>query len=143
MLIRIFPDGIKVSHIPMIDQVIQVVQQRRMKYILGLLALLPVVTPECPDINSIPVMDRSYRRFNCALIYFKVVGDNDPIQACNGTPGLWASSHNATAPSGYWYFLGSIIVLPGCTLYGFKDRNYRGTVEDYIGPGLWPNEGGY
>ena len=130
--------------------------------ILATVLFLPLIcfhvtTAECPQMNDIPVMVGD--RFTC-MRYWKDWGDDLSVNACNGEYSISAvvifnmwrdeylhsvvtlcyegngytiGDHEDHDPGeGYYSPMGSIMVLPGCTAYLFKEHNYEGERSDWI-----------
>ncbi len=104
--------------------------------LLGLLA--PVVKAECPPLEDVPVMHPEEEdTFNCARRY-SLVGADHPVQGCNACQAEHEFDWDYDNYDGYKYNnpngqigIGSMIVLPGCTFYGFSQGDYLGTVYEY------------
>ncbi len=111
--------------------------------ILGLI-LPPLAVSECPDIEDEPVMyPYDEELFLCADVY-QGHGDYDAIQACNiceedGFYQFYADNGRENPGEVSQYFpMGSIVIMPGCTFYGFADINYEGEVRQYAGGQVIP-----
>merc|ERR1712223_1830860 len=93
------------------------------------------IQAECPPVDSVPVMHPLINdTFNCARKY-SGPGDAQPIQGCN-TCSYGGDDYVFDAEDGYDYpdggfLVGSLIVNPGCTFYGFQYDNYEGDVYTF------------
>ena len=86
-----------------------------------------LIRAECPSMNQVPVMYDS-DTFLCG-VYFSGEGRGYPIDGCNKCrPGddengrLMKHGHNHDAGEGYFIPMGSVIIRPGCKLYGYTVR---------------------
>ncbi len=103
---------------------------------LALLALLAAwVKAECPPMEDVKVMwDED--TFNCARMWMGTGADH-PVQGCNacteGQESDWDyfdEAENAGGGGGY-FSVGSLMVLPGCTFYGFDQSDFLGGIFEY------------
>ena len=118
-----------------------------------------VTTGECPQMNDIPVMYNSHT-FTCMKYWWPDWGDDLSVNACNGEYSTSAvvtfnmcrdeclhsvvtmcyeggeytigDHEDYDAGKGHYWPMGSIMVLPGCTAYLFKDPNYEGERLEWI-----------
>ncbi len=113
-----------------------------MSQLLFLLALLPLATGQCPPITDLPILYDD-NTFLCAYEYQRP-GDDDPIQGCSECEGLGVfvvpdTFEDSVEDSDFYYGVGSIISMAGCTYYGFNEPYYGGDVYEYPGPATYPN----
>lgn len=88
----------------------------------------------CPEIADLPVQDN--KRFIGALWWFELPYNGHVASlSCSGNgystvySGQMKSSNTA-------FILTSLIVMPGCTFYGFPEPNYKGDPKFIEGPRL-------
>ncbi len=104
---------------------------------LAILALLAVyVKAECPPMENVPVMHTHEEdTFNCARMWMRTGADH-PVQGCNvcteGQDYDWDyfDGTENSSPTGY-FAVGSLMVLPGCTFYGFDEPDFMGSIFEY------------
>jgi len=103
---------------------------------LILLAIgVKTILAECPSTNSVPVMHPGLAdTFNCARVWMGP-SDPQPIQSCNTCDGHEDFADIFDGESRADLYIGSMIVQPGCTFYGFSEPDYHGEVREYS-PGL-------
>ena len=73
---------------------------------------------QCPNIVDLPVLNEAGDEFYCAL-FWQGHGNPEPIDACNGGSGPVMDNADWDAPPGVYMPMESIIVMAGCTLYGY------------------------
>lgn len=91
---------------------------------------IATIQAECPALDSVPVMYDD-ETFLCARLW-DASGDADPIQGCNTCD---STPYESTTEDGYEHEysrpVGSLIVNPGCIFYGFSEREFEGTVDEF------------
>jgi len=86
----------------------------------------------CPRISDLNVMYDSTRFLSMHM--WQGPGHDLALLGCNGEHHWQPQDYMSTAAPGRAYFIGSIVVLPGCTFTGFRDVNYRGPTYVLEGP---------
>merc|ERR1712150_427557 len=76
---------------------------------------------ECPNINSIPVMNEDDTNFVCAQIW-DAPGSVTPIEGCNTaySTNIWYKGLDLDVTECCYIPMGSVIVKAGCTLYAWE-----------------------
>merc|ERR1712142_9761 len=85
----------------------------------------------CPDWDELPKVWNS--KF-LGLRYYYGSGNEVPALSCNDGYFERENGFQYSSPEGYGTPMGTIFVHAGCTLYGFCDREYEGTVIKFEGP---------
>jgi len=85
----------------------------------------------CPDISELPIVQE--KKF-IGFRWYMEKGHDIPALSCNGPLYDGVNEQQVSAPPGQRYPVGSIFVHPGCTFYGFHDKNFEGEVTIYTGP---------
>jgi len=95
---------------------------------------------ECPNINSIPVMNEDSTNFVCAQTW-DAPGSVSPIEGCNTISASYIlyKGQDLDATDCCLINMGSVIVKAGCTLYGWEHGGYTGRLFEYQGPNVFPN----
>jgi len=86
----------------------------------------------CPRISDLNVMYDSTRFLSMHM--WQGPGHDLALLGCNGEHHWQPQDFMTTAAPGRAFFIGSIVVLPGCTFTGFRDVNYRGPTYVLEGP---------
>jgi len=94
----------------------------------GLLTLASV-NSECPYFKGLPVMTDD-NQFYCAH-FWDEWGAADALDACNGDIHSVLDDTDHDSGEGKYSPMGSLVVMPGCTYYGYNDYGYSGTKVTY------------
>merc|ERR1712212_910860 len=73
-------------------------------------------------------------RPECYVRLYAVPVHDLALLGCNGVHHWRPQDYMETAAPGRAFYIGSIVVLPGCTFTGFRDVNYRGPTYVLEGP---------
>merc|ERR1712079_982110 len=71
--------------------------------------------------------------FTC-MKFWDDYGDDWSVNACNGDEDTYGDHIDHNPGKGWYNAMGSIMVLPGCTAYLFKEHNYEGERKVLRGP---------
>ena len=96
--------------------------------LIVLVAGVQTLMAECPPTSSVDVMFNE-DTFNCARKWGGP-GDPQPIQGCNDCGGQEGYADLFDGLSRADLYAGSLIVMPGCTFYGFSEDDYQGDVDE-------------
>ncbi len=104
------------------------------KLLLFVAAMASLANAECPPMSDLPVMYTS-SQFNCARTWYGVGGDH-PIQGCNhchlaDEPFDDPDGLDFSSEEGKNFPVGSLMVLPGCTMYLFEDYDFGGRMYEF------------
>jgi len=108
-------------------------------FLIGVIAAIAsLLNAECPPASDVPVMCESMNdTFNCARAWIGK-GSDEPIEGCNNCIGDYYDGDDIcdgedwnTVDGLSCYLFGSLLVLPGCTFYGFSEHNYTGEVQTF------------
>ncbi len=98
---------------------------------------VPLVIAVCPNIEDEPVLYPSDETlFTCADLYFGP-GNEISAQACTtceeeglGQSYSW-NGEDALGEAGSYLYLGSLVVMPGCSFYAFSEASFGGDITEY------------
>jgi len=105
--------------------------------------LFSPLNAECPNIDSLPVLNDAGDEFYCAFNWGDdYPWDHDiPLEACNdgSHKDTWMDGYDHDLDPDYFHPFGGLIVKAGCTLYGYSDHGYTGDRIEYNGPATFPD----
>jgi len=114
-----------------------------LELIIPFAILISGLNAECPQIDSLPVLNDAGDNFYCA---FNWIGDiypwdhDIPLEACNdGQYDYMDGFDNPGTDNRHFLQVGGLIVKAGCTFYGYSNANYGGSLTQYFGPATFPN----
>lgn len=107
--------------------------------------LISPLNAECPNIDTLPVLNDAGDTFYCAFDWWgdTYPWDHDiPLEACiddEKKATIMDGSDEDDEDEGTFIIFGGLIVKAGCTIYGYSEYGYTGDRIEYNGPATFPD----